>query len=175
MKRSSEAAALEKLGRFKEEFRAVISSGYEHNAKPCSECDTPGACCLDAHFVNVRISRLEAVAIVGALGRLPSGLRARIFVKTDEAIRNFRLEEGSDDGAARTYACPLFDAAVGCTVHDSAKPLPCIHHACYENENEMPPDELLDAAEAAVEQLNKKVYGSSATFLPLPVAVRNAS
>ena len=33
-------------------------------------CPTKGACCLDAHFVNVHISKLEAAAIVKTLENL---------------------------------------------------------------------------------------------------------
>jgi len=173
MKKLSETTALEKLAHLKREFRSFIATEYEHKAKACAECDTPGACGLDAHFVNVRISRLEAVAIVNTLKAFPAHEGEKLFDKNERTVEIFRLDEESE-GDCRTYACPLFDRVKGCLVHDRAKPLPCIHHACYENKEDLPPDELLDVAEAAVERLNGRVYGASGPLLPLPVAVRNA-
>ena len=38
-------------------------------------------------------------------------------------------------------------------VHAEAKPLPCIHHACYENEKDLPPDELLAEHEGLVNRI----------------------
>ncbi|HUR98187.1 MAG TPA: hypothetical protein VMZ26_09010, partial [Pyrinomonadaceae bacterium] len=63
MKPLAESKALEKLHALKTEFARSIRAHYEHRAKDCSVCETPGACCLDAHFVNVHITRLEATAI----------------------------------------------------------------------------------------------------------------
>jgi len=167
MKTLSESAGLEKLGKIRERFRRRVSDGYEQNAAPCHECSTPGACCLDAHFVNVRISRLEAVAIRRKLKSLPAGKYAAIVRRVDNVITNFRLDADSDAGQ-KTYACPLYERGSGCLVHDEGKPLPCIHHACYESQDDLPPDELLSDAELAVERLNRRVYGRSLPLLPLP-------
>jgi hypothetical protein len=171
MKTLSETAGLEKLGEIREGFRRRVSGGYEHNAMPCAECSTPGACCLDAHFVNVRISRLEAAAIMRKLKSLPVQKYAAIAERIDDAVSAFRLN-ADPDAEQRTYACPLYERGGGCLVHDSGKPLPCIHHACYERENDLPPDEMLSDAELAVERLNRRVYGRSLPLLPLPVAVK---
>jgi hypothetical protein len=171
MKTLSESAGLEKLGEIRERFRRRISDGYEHNALSCVECSTPGACCLDAHFVNVRISRLEAVAIKRKLKSFPNEKYAAIAERMDGAVSDFRLDADPDAGL-KTYACPLYERGSGCLVHDGGKPLPCIHHACYERENDLPPDELLSDAELAVERVNRRVYGRSLPLLPLPVAIK---
>jgi len=171
MKTLSESAGLERLGEIRERFRRQVSDGYEHNALPCSECSTPGACCLDAHFVNVRISRLEAVAIKRKLQSLSAEKYAAVVERIADVIRDFRLDAGPD-ADQKTYACPLYERRSGCLVHDGGKPLPCIHHACYESENDLPPNELLSNAELAVERLNRRVYGRSLPLLPLPVAIK---
>jgi hypothetical protein len=171
MKTLSESAGITKLGEIREGFRQRISDGYEHNAMACAECLTPGACCLDAHFVNVRISRLEAAAIKGKLESLPAAKYAAIVERIDNVITDFRLD-GDPEADQKTYACPLYERGSGCLVHDGGKPLPCIHHACYERENDLPPDELLSDAELAVERLNRRVYGRSLPLLPLPVAIK---
>ena len=165
----SETRALKVLQELRDKFRRSISDRFEFRAKSCSRCDTPGACCLDAHFVNVRISRLEATAIRRVLDGLDQVDRARIYERIDESVRRFRLE-GSGDSL--TYACPLYESGVGCLVHDTAKPLPCIQHACYERKEDVPPDELLAAAEIEVAKLNQRVYGRQQTLLPLPVAIK---
>jgi hypothetical protein len=174
MKILSETIALKKLRRFKDEFRSLIASQYEHKAKPCSTCETPGACCLDAHFVNVRISKLEAVAIRNTLESLDDEKRAWVYQRINSVIGQFGLEDSSN-ASPKTFACPLFEAGIGCLVHDISKPLPCINHACYENKDDLPPDDLLESTELTVEQLNRKVYGRSLPLLPLPVAIRNIS
>jgi hypothetical protein len=171
MKALSESAGLEKLSEIRERFRRRISDGYEHNAVSCFKCSTPGACCLDAHFVNVRISRLEAVAINQKLKSLGADKYAAIVERINDVITTFRLDGGSDAGQ-KTYACPLYESGSGCLVHDAGKPLPCIHHACYESPDDLPPDELLGDAELAVERLNRRVYGRSVPLLPLPVAIK---
>ena len=171
MKTLSESTGLEKLGEIRERFRRQVSDGYEHNALSCVECSTPGACCLDAHFVNVRISRLEAVAIKRKLKSLPADKYAAIVGRIDDVITTFRLDANADS-SEKTYACPLYERESGCLVHDTGKPLPCIHHACYEREGDLPPDELLSDAELAVERLNRRVYGRSLPTLPLPVAIK---
>src|SRR5947209_751753 len=171
MKTLSESAGLEKLGEIRERFRQRVSDGYEPNALPCAECSTPGACCLDAHFVNVRISRLEAVAIRRKLESLPAWKYVAVVERIDDVISDFRLDADSDSDQ-KTYACPLYERESGCLVHDGGKPLPCIHHACYEREIDLPPDELLSDAELAVERLNRRVYGRILPLLPLPRAIK---
>ena len=170
MKFLSEAAALEKLKELREEFRSRVAKLYEHRAKPCSECTAFGACCTDEHFVNVRITKLEAVAIKQALGDLDPAHREEVFRRVADTISQYELDSRPDG----TYACPLFKAGTGCLVHTAAKPLPCIHHACYENRGDLPPDELLEKAELAVERLDGRVYGRRSPLVSLPVAVRNA-
>jgi hypothetical protein len=166
----SEKQALEKLRVLKDDFAGRIRSDFEKNAKSCVTCETPGACCLDAHFVNVRISRLEAKAIVRILDDLPEGKRERVYNRIERAIAEYRLDPDHDN----TYACPLFEKGIGCLVHSDAKPLPCIQHACYENENDLPPDELLAEQEGRVDELNRRVYGTSGILSPLPIAVKLA-
>jgi len=154
-------------------FAARINEGYEHAAKDCLNCETKGACCLDAHFVNVRVSRLEAAAMRDAIGELPLDLRKRVAERTAAAIETYGLRSAEDADAA-TYACPLFEPAIGCLVHSTAKPFPCIAHACYERQEDVPPDELLDFAEIAVANLNRRVYGKATSQLSIPLAIENA-
>jgi hypothetical protein len=170
----SEKNGLERLREIKDRYRTAISISYEHNARSCALCPTPGACCLDEHFVNVRISRLEAMAIRRVLEALPEEHRGQVYRRVDMAIETYGLDAGADPFEA-TFACPLFEKGVGCLVHSSAKPLPCIHHACYEREEDVPPDELLDEAQLAVDRLNRRAFGRGLPILPLPVAVRSAA
>jgi hypothetical protein len=167
MKMLSERRAVERLTEIREDFRTHIQGGYEHQAKDCGTCETQGACCLDAHFVNVRISRLEAVGILGVMERLPEEKRAEIFDRVENTITKYDLASGSNE----RFACPLFEKGTGCIVH-AAKPLPCIQHACYERKEELPPDELLAEAEGKVDRLNRRVYGKLTPWLSLPVALR---
>lgn len=158
MKPISETQAVLELDRVRSAFREDVRRSYEHRAKPCSTCETPGACCLDAHFVNVRITRLEATAIGRVLDTFEPDLRARVMNRARGAVREFRLDDPRDDDA-KTYACPLYEKGTGCLVHQTAKPLPCIAHACYERVEDLPPDELLAVREAAIGRLNRRVYG----------------
>ena len=165
MKIASETHALEKLHQLKSDFAARIRTGYEHRAKSCATCETPGACCLDAHFVNVQITRLEAVAIRRVLDDLPN--RDAVMARVERAIDRFDLtSEGKE-----FYACPLFEKGVGCLVHERGKPIPCISHACYENKEDLPPDHLVMEQECLVEELNERTYRTPTTWLPLPVAL----
>ena len=166
MKIISGKHALEKLHKLKADFAERVRSDYEHRAKGCATCKTPGACCLDANFVNVHITPLEAKAINKVIDSLPE--KGEIRRRTDETIEKYDL---LSDGNT-FYACPLFEKGVGCLVHKEAKPLPCIAHACYENKEDLPPDELLTEQEGHVERLNERVYRQPTTWLPLPVAVR---
>lgn len=169
MKLISKTIGLAKLGEIQKSFANDIRAKYEHRAKSCSVCKTPGACCLDEHFVNVRISRLEATAINRVIATLPIDEQQAVQNRISATIEKYKLDEAVD--LATTYSCPLFVSGTGCLVHDKAKPLPCIAHACYENEKDLPPDELLDEREIAVEKLNKQVYGKTEPWLPLPVAI----
>ena len=163
MKLLSESKAIEKLDVIRNEFRELVQREYEHCARSCAACDTPGACCLDAHFVNVRITKLEAVAIRNVINELPIALQKNVAQ---------RIETLTYDEELTTYACPLFEKGIGCLVHDTAKPLPCIAHACYERKEDLPPDELLTEREIDIERLNQRVYGNS-VFLPIPTAIKS--
>jgi hypothetical protein len=173
MRLISETKALERLGELKQRFKQAVEP-YEQAAKSCLACDTPGACCLDEHFVNVRISKLEAVAIDRLLKTLPREMSVRVEERRKKTIEKFGLTADSDD-YARTYACPLFEPSVGCLVHDTAKPLPCIHHACYARPQDMPPAELLSDAEIEIDALSRRTYLSSQPLLPIPVALERRS
>ena len=107
MKRISEKSALRQLAVITDEYRAVISERYEHKAASCISCPTPGACCLDEHFVNVRISRLEAAAIRGALEELPAAHRDAVDDRITASVLKYGLGEGSEAQA------PLARAVVG--------------------------------------------------------------
>jgi len=167
----SEKKALGKLQSIKSAFTEGIRTVFEHRAKSCSICKTPGACCLDAHFVNVRITRLEAVAIHERIDQLLPEHRKAVYSRIDDVIEKYHLSDG-DDAGPQTYACPLFEREVGCLVHGYGKPLPCIAHACYERKEDLPPDELLTEREFEVDKLNERVYGKPAEWLPLPLALR---
>src|SRR2546421_12285859 len=71
MRKLSEAEALARLQRSKAAFQTHVKLNFEHRALDCRACPTPGACCTDAHFVNVNITRLEAVAIRETIRRTP--------------------------------------------------------------------------------------------------------
>ncbi len=173
MKPLSQTKALEKLREMKLDFAEQIRRGYEHRAKDCATCPTQGACCLDAHFVNVHITRLEAAAIREVLKRLPSERRRDVEVRIGETIARYELLSAGDT-FAKTYACPLFEKGVGCLVHGEAKPLACIAHACYENKEDLPPERLIDEREVDVERLNELTYRAPAKWLPLPVWLANS-
>lgn len=169
MKILGEKRALDMLAGVREELRKHIQEKFESQAKDCLTCETQGACCLDAHFVNVRISRLEATAMSDVLTQLPTETRETVFRRVKNTIAEYGLENGSNE----KFACPLFEKGTGCLVH-AAKPLPCIQHACYERAEDLPPDELLGEAEEKTERLNRRVYGKASALMPLPVALSNA-
>ncbi len=169
MKILAEKKALELLNGIRNSFADDVRINYEHRAKSCLTCDTPGACCLDEHFVNVRISRLEAVAIGGVLDSLPIERRDAVIRRIADAVERFGLDDSDDP--LKTYACPLYEKGTGCLVHEKAKPLPCIQHACYESAADLPPDEMLDQAEQAVDAVNQRTYGGPQPLLPIPAAV----
>lgn len=167
MKTLSEKQALLKLQNLKNELRQVLRQNYEHRAKDCETCETQGACCLDAHFVNVHITRLEAVLILAHLQKLPARKQTEIYRRISETIEKYGLT-AEGETFAQTFACPLFEKGVGCLIH-SVKPLPCIGHACYERREDLPPDELQAEAENKIEKLNQKTYKKPPRWLPLPV------
>lgn len=168
MKMLSEKQGLVKLQRLKADYREAIAAGYEHKAKSCLTCETQGACCLDAHFVNVHITRLEAQSIRETLAELSAEKRTDVYRRVEETIEKYGLR-AEGDTFAQTYACPLFEKGTGCLVHNSGKPLPCIQHACYERKDDLPPDELLSEREKTVEQLNRYIYGNGPWWMPLPL------
>jgi hypothetical protein len=168
MKMLTEIRALRELEKLKNDYRDFIKINYEHRARDCETCPTIGACCLDAHFVNVHITRLEAAAIQKTLGKLSEERQKEIYRRAAKTVEKYDLKP-SGDSFAQTYACPLFEPAGGCLVHAESKPAPCISHACYENAADLPPDNLQEQTENQIERLNKRVYGNALTWLPLPV------
>jgi hypothetical protein len=167
MKPISEKQALAKLRNLKNDFRAFIRENFEHRAKSCATCETKGACCLDAHFVNVHVTRLEAVLIREELAALPAEKRKQIDGRISDALEKYELTADGDT-FAKTFACPLFEPGAGCLVH-SVKPVPCIAHACYEVWADLPPDEFQTRAEEKIERLNERTYKTLPRWLPLPV------
>jgi hypothetical protein len=168
MKTVSEKHALLKLQRLKTDFQNSIRENYEHKAKSCLTCETKGACCLDAHFVNVHITRLEAVSIKQELQKLPVEKQTEIYRRIEQTIEKYGLKS-SGDTFAQTYACPLFEKEIGCLVHVSGKPAACIQHACYETSVDLPPDELQTEIETEIERLNEQTYKTFPQWLSLPV------
>jgi hypothetical protein len=166
-----EESALARLQRAKAAYQTVVKLDYEHAAADCRTCPTPGVCCMDAHFVNVHITRLEAVAMRETLRRTPrltETERRSVYRRAREAVARYNLRAVGDT-FRQTYSCPLFEPAVGCLVHARAKPAPCIQHACYENWEDLPPASLQARAEHRVEQLNREAYGAAWAWLPTPL------
>ena len=174
MKPLSETKALQKLHKLKTGYREFVRDRHEQNAKDCMTCEVQGKCCLDAHFVNVHITRLEAVAIQNAIVELETPTRERVLRRVDQVIVEYDLND-SRESFKKTFACPLFEKGVGCLVHEKGKPVPCIQHACYENESDIPPDELQLEKEKEIERLNSRVYGNAWNWLPLPVWIKKIS
>jgi len=167
MKLLSEKSALLKLRAIKDDFRAFIKQNYEHRAKDCETCETQGACCLDAHFVNVHITRLEAVLIRKEIAKFSDKKQNEIYKRISETIEKHDLT-AEGDSFQKTFACPLFEKGTGCLIH-AVKPIPCIAHACYERKEDLPPDELQTEAEEKVERLDEQTYKKFPRWLPLPV------
>ncbi len=174
MKLLSENKALDRLAKLKTNFKTEISNSYEHRAKSCVTCETQGACCLDAHFVNVHISRLEATAIKQTLDNLPDEYGNLIYARIHSTITKYSLDADRDT-FVQTYACPLFQKGTGCLVHNAGKPLACITHACYENKQELPPDHMLAEQEILVDEMNRHTYGQPQPWLPIPLALQRRS
>ena len=166
-----EPEALAHLQRAKAVYQTHIKLNYEHAAAACSTCPVRGTCCTDAHFVNVHITRLEAVAIRETLERTPrltDEAKRAVYRRAREAVSRYGLRAAGET-FAQTYACPLYDEALGCLVHRRAKPAPCIQHACYENWEDLPPQSLQSRTEHRIEQLNTAVYGAAWAWLPTPL------
>ena len=168
MKILTETKGLAELQNLKTKFREFIKINYEHNAKSCLTCETKGACCLDAHFVNVHITKLEAVAISQTLGKLSREKEREVYRRAAETVEKYKLDD-TGDTFQKTFACPLFEKDIGCLVHFYGKPAPCISHACYENAEDLPPEKLQEEVENKIERLNKRTYGKPVSWLPLPV------
>lgn len=168
MKFTSESESLRRLKSAKADYQKQIQTEYEPKAKNCLTCEVQGSCCTDAHFVNVHITRLEAVAIRKTLKTLSEDKQREIYTRIAETIEKYDLEN-SKNSFTQTFACPLFEKSIGCLVHKEAKPAPCIQHACYENREDLPPDELQARNENLIERLNEKTYGRNWSWLPLPV------
>ncbi|CAN5480312.1 hypothetical protein BH10ACI2_BH10ACI2_08230 [soil metagenome] len=170
MKVIAEKKALERLSDLRTDYAKQIRDRYEHKAASCLTCQTPGACCLDAHFVNVHISRLEAAAIRHVMASLAEEKQAEVYRRIEETVERYGLERRAETFTT-TFACPLFEKGTGCLVHETAKPVPCTTHACYESAADLPPDEIQMAQEERIDQLNQKTYGKPQPWLPLPVAL----
>lgn len=168
MKILSETKALERLKDLKTNFQTHIRENYEQKAKDCVTCETKGVCCTDAHFVNVHITRLEATAIERTLSELGEEKRREIYERAEKTVKKYDLKS-SGDTFAQTYACPLFEQKIGCLVHEEGKPAACIQHACYENKEDLPPDELQTVIETEIEKLNAAVYRKNWSWLPIPL------
>jgi hypothetical protein len=171
MKALSEATALARLQREKRAYQSHIKLTFEPAARDCRVCSTPGVCCTDAHFVNVHITRLEAVAMRETIARTPRLTetdRRAVYERARAAVERYDLR-ATGDTFAQTYSCPLFAPGTGCLVHARAKPAPCIQHACYDNWADVPPNSLQWRTERRIEQLNDQVYGPAWAWLPTPL------
>src|SRR5215210_4769043 len=171
MRKLNEREAVARLKRGKVRFQTHVKLNYEHRALSCRACPTPGVCCTDAHFVNVHITRLEAVAIRDTLARTPrlsEDERRAVYARAHEAVRRYGLTANGET-LAQTFSCPLFVKGVGCLVHQRAKPAPCVQHACYEDWSDVPPLDGQWREEGRLERLNTEVYGTAWEWLPLPV------
>ncbi len=167
----AEATALARLQRTKRAFQSHIKLAYEPAARDCRVCPTPGVCCTDAHFVNVHITRLEAVAMRETIARTPrltDADRRAVYERARAAVGRYDLR-ATGDTFAQTYSCPLFAPGTGCLVHARAKPAPCIQHACYNDWIDVPPTALQWRAESRVEKLNDQTYGAAWAWLPTPL------
>ncbi len=168
----SEQTALTELRRVKDLYRRFINDNFEFAAKDCSVCPTFGACCVDEHFVNVHITKLEAAAIEKTLAeKLSEAERQKVDERIAQTIEKYELTE-SGETFAQTFACPLFEPKIGCLVHREAKPAACISHACYERPENLPPQCLQDRVERKIEKLNQEVYADDWRWLPLPIQLR---
>ena len=168
MKTLTETKALQDLHKLKNDYQNFIKNNYEQRAENCETCPTKGACCLDAHFVNVHITKLEAVAIRKTLDKLSDEKQREIYERIAETVEKYDLKT-TGDTFAQTFACPLFEKNIGCLVHSEGKPAPCISHACYENQADLPPEHWQTTIETKIERLNKRTYGNAPIWLPIPI------
>lgn len=166
MKFLSETEALQRLQRIKSDYQSLIQTQYEAKAKNCLTCETKGVCCLDAHFVNVHITKLEAKTISKKIAKFEKTKQVLLKKRISETIEKYNLTENGDT-FSQTFACPLFEKKIGCLIH-SVKPVACIQHACYERQEDLPPDELQEEMETKIERLNQQTYNQS-KWLPLPL------
>lgn len=170
----NESEAIAELRRIKTAYQTFIRDNFESAAQDCSVCPTFGACCTDAHFVNVHITRLEGAAVRYSIKNNPNLTeeeKQSVFGRAKETIEKYNLKE-TGDTFSQTFACPLFAPKIGCLVHrDGAKPAPCIQHACYENKQDLPPACLQDSVENKIEKLNCAIYGEDWRWLPLPILI----
>jgi hypothetical protein len=157
---------LAQLKNIKDSYRTFIRENFEFKAKDCGVCETKGACCLDAHFVNVHITRLEGEAIMRTLKK--AGKLDAVLSRNKDTITRYVLKDEGDT-FKQTFACPLFEKETGCLVHNEGKPAPCIGHACYESKEDLPPQFLQDRVERKIENVNKQAYGEDVKWLPLPI------
>lgn len=171
MKVLPENKSFEKVREIKARHRSAVQDDYEFKAKDCVTCETKGACCLDAHFVNVRVSHLESVLMIEELKKLPAAMFSEVTDRIDAAIETFQLMDRRDETA--TYSCPLFEPSVGCLVHE-VKPVPCVQHACYEKESDLPPESLREEAELEIDRIVRRTYGKSLPLKSIPIALRDA-
>ncbi|MBK7995999.1 MAG: hypothetical protein IPK14_22285 [Blastocatellia bacterium] len=126
MKNMTQTQALVQLRRVKQGFSRYINQNYTAKAKDCRTCQT--VCCKDSSFVNVNITRLEALAIWQTLknsSRVNQEKFLEIINRAKESIETYNLSELGDT-FSQTYSCPLFETGIGCLVHWKAKPAPCI-------------------------------------------------
>src|ERR671939_715752 len=103
--RRDEQEALAHLQRVKASYQSFIKINYEHRAEDCRVCTTRGVCCTDAHFVNVHITRLEAVAIRETLRRTPrltQEERRAVYDRAREAVERYGLGGAAGFSEART-------------------------------------------------------------------------
>src|SRR5215210_2843399 len=95
----AEQEALARLQRVKASYQTHIKLNYEHAAEDCRTCPVRGVCCTDAHFVNVHITRLEAVAIRETLERTPrltEAAKRDVYRRAREAVARYRLSASGD-------------------------------------------------------------------------------
>ncbi len=168
MKRLTLNKALKRLINIKQKYRSLIKEDFEQKAKDCLTCEVQGICCTDAHFVNVHITRLEALSIRRTIEKLPKSKQTEIYERNTETIKKYNLTSIGETFSQK-FSCPLFEKSIGCIVHKEAKPIPCITHACYENKEDLPPDRLQKNKERTIERLNTNTFGNAWNWLPLPM------
>lgn len=166
-----EAKALVQLRRAKQGFSDYIAKNYAAKAKDCRTCST--ICCQDSDFVNINITRLEALAIWQTLknsSRVSKEKFIEILERTRQTVHKYKLS-AIGDTFSQTYSCPLFEPNIGCLVHWKAKPAPCIQHGCYDDWRDLPDTKEFARVEKRVEQLTDRVYGDQEqlSYATIPV------